>query len=46
MWKLKDEETVILFTHEMADKNDDATKADDVHKKWLLMMETWLKGSK
>ena len=22
------------------------TKADDIQKKWLLMKETWLKGSK
>ena len=31
---------------EMTDKNDDVTKADYVQKKWLLMKETWLKGSK
>ena len=29
MWKLKDEETVRLFTREMAAKNVDVTKADD-----------------
>ena len=47
MWKLKDEETVRLFTHEMAARNDDVTKADDIQTKWwLLMKETWLKGSK
>ena len=45
VWKLKDEETV-RFTREMATRNDDVTKADDVQKKWLLMKETWLKGSK
>ena len=27
-------------------KNDEVTKADDIQKKWLLMKETWLKGSK
>ena len=42
VWKFKDEETAILFTREMAVRNDDVTKADDVQKKWL----TWLKGSK
>ena len=47
VWKLKDEETVRLFTHEMA-SNDDVTKADDVQKKWILMIisEYWLNGSK
>ena len=30
----------------MAVRNDDVTKADDIQKKWLLMKETWLKGSK
>ena len=45
-WKLKDEETDRLFTHEMAARNDEVTKADDIQKKWLLMKETWLKGSK
>ena len=40
------EETVKIVTREMAGRNDDATKADDVQKKWLLMKETWLKGSK
>ena len=24
----------------------EVTKADDIQKKWLLMKETWLKGSK
>ena len=46
VWKLKDEETARLFTHEMAAGNDDVTKADDIQKKWLLMKETWLKASK
>ena len=41
VWKLKDEETARLFTHEMAARN--VTKADDIQKKWLLMKET---GSK
>ena len=40
VWKLKDEETARLFTHEMAARNDDVTKADDIQKKWLLMKET------
>ena len=26
--------------------NDEVTKADDIQRKWLLMKETWLKGSK
>ena len=30
----------------MAARNDEVTKADDIQKKWLLMKETWLKGSK
>ena len=46
MWKLNDEETARLFTREMAARNDDVTKSDDVQKKWLLMEETWLKCSK
>ena len=46
MWKLKDEETVRLFTHEIAARNDDVIRADDIQRKWLLMKETWLKGSK
>ena len=46
VWKLKDEETARLFANEMADGNDDVTKADDIQKKWLLMKETWLKASK
>ena len=29
----------------MAAKNDDVTKADNIQK-WLLMKETWIKGSK
>ena len=40
VWKLKDEETARLFTHEMTARNDDVTKADDIQKKWLLMKET------
>ena len=44
--KLKDEETATLFTHEMAAGHDEVTKADDIQKKWLLMKDTWLKGSK
>ena len=44
--KLKDEKTAILFTREMAARNDDVTKADEIQKKWLLMKETWPKGSK
>ena len=40
VWKLIDEETVRLFTREMAAGNDDVTKYDDVQKKWLLMKET------
>ena len=43
VWKLKDEETARLFTHEMAARNDDVTKADDIQKKCLLMKETWSK---
>ena len=46
VWKLKNEETDRLFTHEMAARNDDVAKADDIQKKWLLMKETWLKGTK
>ena len=46
MWKLKDEETARLFTHGMAARNKEVTKADDIQKKWLLMKETWLLGSK
>ena len=51
VWKLKDEETVILVTREMTERSDDVTKADvtkadDVQKKWLMMKETWLKCSK
>ena len=46
VWKLNDEETARLFTHEMAARNDEVTKADNIQKKWLLMKETWLKGSK
>ena len=34
MWKLKDEETARLFTREMAARNGDVNKADDVQKKW------------
>ena len=46
VWKLKDKETARLFIREMAARNDDVTKANDVQKKWLLIKETWLKGSK
>ena len=46
VWKLKDEETARLFTHEMSARNDEVTKADDIQNKWLLMKEAWLKGSK
>ena len=46
LWKLRDEETARLFTREMADRNDDVTKAYEIQKKWLLMKEPWLKGSK
>ena len=46
MWKFKDEETVILFTREMAARHTDVTKADDVQKKCGPMKETWLNGSK
>ena len=45
VWKLKNEETARLFTHEMAARNDVVTKADAIQKKWLLMKKTWLKGS-
>ena len=40
VWKLKDEETARLFTHEMAARNDDVAKPDDIKNKWLLMKET------
>ena len=30
----------------MAARNDDVAKADDIQMKWLLMKETWLKGTK
>ena len=40
---MKDEETIRSFTREMAVRNDDVTKADDVQKNWLLMKEIWLK---
>ena len=36
----------MLFTHEMAARNDDVTQANDVKKKWVLLKETWIKGSK
>ena len=35
-----------IITNEMAARNDEVTKADDIQKKWLLLKETWLKGSK
>ena len=43
---MKDEETARLFTHEMAARNDYVIKADVIQKTRLLMMETWLNGSK
>ena len=46
MWKFKDDDTVRLFTCEMSGRNDDVNKADDVQKKWFLMKDTCLKGSK
>ena len=46
VWKLKDKETARLSTHEIAPRNDEVIKADDIQKKWLLMKETWLKASK
>ena len=33
VWKLKDEKTARLVTHEMAARNDEVTKADDIQKK-------------
>ena len=45
VWQLKDEETARLFTHEMAARNDEVTKAEDIQKKWLPMKETSVKGS-
>ena len=39
VWKLKDEETSRLLTHEMAARNGEVTKADDIQKKWLMMKE-------
>ena len=30
----------------MSARDDDVTKADGVLNRWLLMQETWLKGSK
>ena len=44
--RLKDEENARFFTREMAARNDVVSKDDDVQKKWLLMKESWLKGSK
>ena len=38
--------TARLFTHGMAARNDEVTKAVDIQKKRLLMKETWLRGSK
>ena len=32
--------------HEMAARNDNVAEADDIQKKWLLMKETWLKGTR
>ena len=45
VWKLKDDETAIdclLMKWQLEMMN----KADDIQKKWLLMKEIWLKGSK
>ena len=36
VWKLKDEEIARFFPHEMAARNDEVTKADDIQKRWLL----------
>ena len=36
VWKLNDEETARLFTHEMAARNDEVTNADDIQKKWCV----------
>ena len=44
--EVNDEETPRLFTHKMAARHDDVTKADDIQENWLLVKETWLKGSK
>ena len=38
VWKLKDEETARLFTYKMAVRNDEVTKADDIPKKWLMII--------
>ena len=46
VWKLRGEEAARLFTHEMAARNAEVTKAEDIQKKRLLMKEAWLKGSK
>ena len=46
MWKLKDDETARLFPHEMTARNYDVAKADGIQKKWLLMKEILLKGTK
>ena len=35
--EVKDEENARMFTREMAARYDDATKAGDVQKKWLLI---------
>ena len=43
---LKNEETARVFTHKIAARHDDVAKAYDIQKKWLLMKETWLKGTK
>ena len=45
MWKLKDEETARLLTNEIAARNDDVAKCDDI-KKWLRTKETWPKCTK
>ena len=42
--RLKDEDTARLLLVKW--QLEMMTKSDDVQKKWLLMKETWLKGSK
>ena len=39
VWKLEKEEIVILFTREIAARNNNATKADDIQNKWLVTDE-------
>ena len=35
-----------MFTHKMAARNDNVAQTNDTQKKWILMKETWLKGTK